>query len=72
MREGRLLTEEQKRENQKYNALQVKIEHIFADLKIIRIIKHRIRNYKFGFKHFVIFLLNNSTISNYLYFDYAH
>ncbi len=56
MREGRLLTEEQKRENQKYNALQVKIEHIFADLKIIRIIKDRIRNYKFGFKHFVILI----------------
>ena len=41
---GKSLTEEQKRENQKHNGLRVKIEHVFAHLKSLRVVKDRIRN----------------------------
>jgi hypothetical protein len=52
--EKRELSEEQKDFNKKHGAVRVKIENLFAHLKVMRILKDTIRNYKEGFKDLVI------------------
>ena len=52
--EKKELTQEQKDFNKKHSTVRVKIENLFAHLKVMRILKDTIRNYKKGFKDLVI------------------
>lgn len=52
--EKRELSQEQKDFNRKHASIRVKIENLFAHLKVMRILKDTIRNYKEGFKDLVI------------------
>ena len=52
--EKRELTQDQKDFNKKHGAVRVRIENLFAHLKVMRILKDTIRNYKKGFKDLVI------------------
>ncbi len=51
--EKRDLSQEQKDFNRKHGGIRVKIENLFAHLKVMRILKDTIRNYKDGFKDLV-------------------
>ncbi len=53
---GKELTTEQKEFNRKHNSSRVKIENVFAQLKVFRIIKDRIRSYSDEFKHLVMII----------------
>jgi len=65
---GKELTEEQKAENKQHSSSRVKIEHVFAHLKTIRILKDKLRNYKLNFNHLIMEigakLYNFKTIHN--------
>ena len=50
----RELSQEQKDFNKIQGAVRVKIENLFAHLKVMRILKDTLRNYKEGFKDLVI------------------
>lgn len=52
--EKRELSQEQKDFNKKHGSIRVKIENLFAHLKVMRILKDTLRNYKEGFKDLVI------------------
>jgi hypothetical protein len=52
--EKRELTEEKKEFNKNHARVRVKIENLFAHLKVMRILKETIRNYKEGFKDLVM------------------
>lgn len=52
--EKRELTPQQKEFNKKHSQIRIKIENLFAHLKVMRILKDVIRNYKRGFKDLVI------------------
>lgn len=52
--EKRELSQEQKDFNKKHGRIRVKIENLFAHLKVMRILKDTIRNYKNNFKDLVI------------------
>lgn len=52
--EKRALSREQKAFNRQHAQIRVKIEHVFAHLKTMRILKDTIRNYKEGFKDLVM------------------
>lgn len=45
------LSDEQKKENREFSSERVVVEHVFASVKILRIVKDVCRNYKFGFLH---------------------
>lgn len=51
--EKRELSTQQKSENKQFSNIRVGIEHVFASVKIMRIIKDRNRNYKTNYRHLV-------------------
>lgn len=51
---GKALDETQKAENRIFNAQRVKIEQVIGKIKVLRILKDTIRNYKKDFKHLVM------------------
>ncbi|MCS7077530.1 MAG: transposase family protein, partial [Bacteroidia bacterium] len=51
---GKPLSENQLSENQLLNRKRVTIEHVIGKIKVLRILKDKIRNYKKDFKHLVM------------------
>lgn len=52
----KILTENELTENRLHNSKRVLIEHVFAHLKTLRILKDKIRSYKSSFKDLVMTL----------------
>ena len=51
---GKELTEEQKSKNKQISSVRVKVEHTIGEIKIFRIVKDTIRNWKYGFKDLIM------------------
>ena len=51
---GKELTEEQKNKNKQISSFRVKVEHTIGKIKIFRIVKDTIRNWKYGFKDLIM------------------
>ena len=63
---GRELTDEQKRENKEISSFRIIVEHAIGGAKRCRIVKERLRCYKFGFDDLVMLIacgLHNFRIS---------
>ena len=63
---GKELTKEQKNNNKQISSVRVKVEHTIGKIKIFRIVKDTIRNWKYGFKDLIMEIccgLNNFKIS---------
>jgi len=63
---GRELTDEQKRENKKISSFRIIVEHAIGGAKRCRIVKERVRCYKFGFDDLIMLIacgLHNFRIS---------
>jgi hypothetical protein len=67
---GKELTEEQKKNNKLISSFRIIVEHAICGVKRLRIVKDRIRCYKFGFEDLVMWLacgLHNFRISLKMY-----
>ena len=63
---GKELTDEQKRENKEISSFRILVEHAIGGVKKYRIVKERLRCYKFGFDDLVMLIacgLHNYRIS---------
>lgn len=63
---GKELTKEQKNNNKQISSIRVIVEHTIGKIKIFRIVKDTIRNWKYGFKDLIMEIccgLNNFKVS---------
>lgn len=51
---GKELTDKQKIKNKGISSIRVRVEHTIGKIKIFRIVKDTIRNWKYGFKDFIM------------------
>lgn len=63
---GKELTEMQKKNNKQISSIRVSVEHTIGKVKIFRIVKDTIRNWKYGFKDLIMEIccgLNNFKVA---------